>query len=276
MKRRLTIIALLLSLLTTLLGLALLYAMFYERTALEETQWRVESADWHGRPLRFVLLSDIHAQSGDGDYLDEIVRRTLDLKPDAVLLLGDYISDSETPMPMEKLAQHLQPLSQVPCYAVLGNHDSFHRERPRVLAMLRSFGAKLVEGRILTLEVEGGQVDIAGIRSILSYGEPRRVPHPRPGRPMLLLSHDPVGLEHAHPGTTAVLAGHTHGGQICLPWGRPLVRPDSHTPWGYMSGEVRYKGIPLYVTRGLGTSTYAVRLFCRPELTLVELVAAGQ
>ncbi len=271
MKRRLAIVSLLLALLTALAGLGLLYyASSIARKDIELTHWRVVSPDWQGSPLRIVLLADIHALPHDGEYLDSLVRLILAQEPDAVFLLGDYLSGGEHCMEPGELARHLQPLSALRCYAVLGNHDQYYK-RQDMLAMLHSFGARVVEGRRETLTCGGREVDIAGIRSILAYGKTGHVPRPRPGRPFLLLSHDPVGLRHAPAGTCAVLAGHTHGGQICLPGGRPLVRPDRLTPWHFMAGEVRERGIPLYVTRGVGTSVHALRLFCRPELTVVEL-----
>ncbi len=274
MKSCLFRLGLLLVLLMTLaLAGVVYYAVCVERTAVELTHWQVESREWKGRPLRFVLLSDLHALPRDGDYIDRLVELTLAQEPDAVFLLGDYLTGGENNMSLEELAEHLKPLAKLRCYAVLGNHD-YHYRQSDMMAMLRSFGAIFVEGRTVPLEVEGHQLDIGGLRSMFVHGNPGRVPRPEPGRPLLLLSHEPVALRHVHGGTAAVLAGHTHGGQVCLPGGRPLVRPDRYTPWNYMSGEVCERGIPMYVTRGVGTSTYALRLFCPPELTVVELVAA--
>ncbi len=271
MKRRCAIVLLLIVLLSTLLGAGLVYyALYIERTDVEITHWSIKSPDWKGRPLRLVLLSDIHALPHDGAYIDTIVSLTLEQRPDAVLLLGDYLTGDSQGMPPEELAKHLQALSQLPCYAVLGNHDHHYPKR-KVRDMLRSFGAQLVEGRRITLEIDGNQLDIAGLRSLFTYRTPGYVPKPQPGRPFLLLSHDPLGLRYAPAGTTAVFAGHTHGGQVCLPHGRPLVRPDQRTPWEYMAGEVWEGSTAMYVTRGVGTSIWAMRLFCRPELTVVEL-----
>lgn len=117
--------------LSILVILLVAYGVFIERGWIEETEYTVESPGWQGREARLVVLADIHAHPGDGDYLDEVVKRTLALKPDAVLLLGDYMCGRPgnpfiSSMEETEIAEHLKPLAAVPCFAVLGNHDNWH------------------------------------------------------------------------------------------------------------------------------------------------------
>ncbi len=252
----------------------LVYGRCVEPRWVEETHWPLHAPHWQGAPLRLAVLADFHARSGDGEYLDTLVRQTLAAKPDVVLLLGDYVNEPRLgdSMDVATLGRHLSPLSQLPCYAVLGNHDVDYGVKA-VRSMLEGFGARVIEGEVQALEVGGDTLYLAGMRCLCSFDTPGHklvLPQDKPVT-CLMLSHSPVGGYFAPKGVTATLAGHTHGGQVCLPGGIPLVRPDRRVRWDEMVGELSLKGKPVYVSRGLGTSMVPVRLFCRPELLLVEL-----
>ncbi len=275
-------LAFLLSCLSSLmlaLGLGV-YTRYIEPRWVEETHWQLQAEHWQGRPLRLAVISDLHAQSGDGAYLDSIVRRTLEARPDAILLLGDYVNDPSSGnfMDAETLGRHLAPLAQLPCFAVLGNHD-YDYGADALRTMLQSFGTKMADGDIHALQTGGDTLYISGMRCLCHFDTPGDVPGaPQEGRPAtsLLLTHSPAGARCAPEGTTATLAGHTHGGQVCLPGGVPILRPDRRVEWREMKGAFETAGRPVYVSRGLGTSMIPLRLFCRPELLLVELRGAAR
>ena len=248
------------------------YSQFVEREHIEKTEHVVESADWHGGELRLAVLADLHARPADGEYLDRIVMAALSLRPHAVLLLGDYLN-GHTPqegMSIGELEEHLRPLSALPCYAVLGNHD-YSYAAPALRAMFSRLGMQCVEGKRVELCAAGGKLDIAGIRCRYAFDTPGLVPDPRAGVPMLLLSHTPVGAQHAHKDTLLTVSGHSHGGQVCLPGGCPVWMADGKTPKEWAAGMVQVQGRPCYVTRGLGTSFLPIRFCCRPELTLLRI-----
>ncbi len=255
-----------------------LYARYLEPRWVEETRWEITSEQWQGRPLRLAVLTDLHARASDGEYLDELVRRTLAARPDAVLLLGDYINEPRLgdSMDAETLAGHLSPLAQVPCFAVLGNHDyDYGAETMR--SMLQRIGAEVLEGRVQALETGGGTLYLSGIRCLCTFDTPGQLaakPEGAADGPLLMLSHSPAGAYYAPEEATAVVCGHTHGGQVCLPGGIPILRPDARVAWGDMAGAIEVKGKPVYVCRGLGTSMLPLRFCCRPELVVVELSAA--
>ncbi len=248
------------------------YGHYVEARWVEESHWVVEAENWRGRPLRLVVVADLHAREGDGAYLDDMVRRALALQPDVILLLGDYINESGPgkSMKLDSLEQHMGPLVQVPCYAVLGNHDTAFREKG-ITRMLENLGVRVVEGKLEALHVGGDTLHIAGIRCLYFYSTPEKPPEVPEGGTGILLTHSPAGAEHAGAGIVATLAGHTHGGQVCLPGGVPLARQDVGLEWWELRGEIERVGKPVYVCRGLGTSLVRMRLFCRPELLLVEL-----
>ncbi len=271
-----SVYALLLSCLSSALlgGLLLAYGYFIEPHWIEETHRVLYAEHWQGRPLRLAVIADLHARWGDEDYLDDIVERTLAAQPDAVLLLGDYTNDKKFSgsMDMETLGKHLAPLAQLPCFAVLGNHD-YLADADAVKAMLARFGAQCVEGGIATLELGGDTLSVGGIRCLYHYDKPGEVVEPPQNAPVthLLLAHSPSAVPHAPKGTTAVLVAHTHGGQICLPGGIPLLYVDRSKDWKKRQGIYGADAPPACLTRGLGMSKMPLRLFCRPELLFIEL-----
>jgi uncharacterized protein len=88
---------------------------------------------------------------------------------------------------------------------------------------------------------------------------------------VLLLSHTPEPYRQAaHAGVDLMLSGHTHGGQVCLPGGIPILT-DTPTPRAYVRGPWRYRAMAGYTSVGCGSSVVDVRLNCLPELTLHQL-----
>lgn len=256
-----------------LIPVALLsYAHLIEREWIDKTEHIVECKDWHGDELRLAVLTDLHARPDDGEYLDRVVKETLALHPHAVLLLGDYMNDHHPheSMQPEELGKHLRPLTALPCFAVLGNHDYYHGEA-NVRGMFSRLGIPCVEGQRVELAAAGGVVDIGGIRCRFTFDTPGKVPEPRPGVPLLLLSHTPVGAQHAHPQTLLTVSGHSHGGQVCWPTGAPVWMADGKTPADWAQGTVQVHGRNCYVCRGIGTSSLPIRFCCRPELLLLRI-----
>lgn len=252
------------------------YGAFIERGWIEETEYTVEAPGWQGREARLAVLADIHAHPYDGAYLDEVVKRTLALKPDAVLLLGDYMCGRPgnpfiSSMEEAEIAEHLKPLTAVPCFAVLGNHDHWH-DPAALTAALEGIGIHLMEGRRERLMIDNQPLDIGGIRCLFTFRTPGKVPQPQAGVPMVLLSHTPYGTSFAPRGTLITVSGHLHGGQVCLPGIGALFSIDPHVPLSRTAGAHTLKDGRLeYVSRGVGTSVLPIRLFCRPELLLLRI-----
>ncbi len=281
LRRALKLLVLLVAALLVLAGGVWLYARCLEPRWVEETHWELRAPHWKGRPLRVAVLSDLHARSGDGAYLDSLVQRILEARPDAVFLLGDYIHERSLGDTMEAdvLGQHLAPLGKVPCFAVLGNHD-YSYGAAAVRRMLQGWGAQVVDGEMHALHAGGSILYIGGIRCQSHFRKPGRMPALPDGvetsATLLMLTHSPAGAHHVPAATTATVCGHTHGGQVCLPGGIPLVRPDNRVAWEEMKGSISVKGKPVYVSRGLGMSGPPLRFCCRPELVWVELRGTGQ
>lgn len=255
--------------LTILLGACcFLYAYYIEPFYIEETELTVTSDDWKGRLVTFVVLSDLHVREGEEDYLREIVQRTMKHQPDAVLMLGDYVESTSS---WDELANMLKPLSAVPCYLVLGNHDYYVHRRP-LRELIKKCGFKNVQSKREELTIDGKPIHIAGFRCISGTSRVWNVKKPEPGIPYIVLTHSPTGVKYAPKEALITLAGHTHGGQVCFPWNNPLYIPDV-IPMEWTTGKVNADGKLLYVSRGLGYSKLPLRFCCRPELLILRLKA---
>ena len=245
---------------------------------------------WQAGPTRFDGVADIHARPQDGAYVDDIVRRTLAMQPAAIFLLGDFMAGHEPKdsMSAEELESRLQAwrAAGIPMYGVLGNHDYYYGEE-EVRAMWQRLGAQMLEGRSTTLQLAHGQrLHLGGVRCLYVFRQkpgplpqnPATTAEQREREPFIFLSHTPSGARFAPAGTLITLAGHSHGGQVCLPGGYPLKSPDRHTPREHSAGFATVTdqtGRPslLYTTRGLGTSILPLRAFCPPELFCLEIDA---
>ena len=261
--------------------MAFLYGWLVEREWLDETEFVVESPEWRGRDVRLAVLADLHTRTQDGEYIDRIVQRTLEMKPDAVLLLGDFMAGSpqstlETSMGETEIAEHLKPLTNLPCYAVLGNHEYLYDAAAARVA-LENAGVKFVEGQRVRLLIDGLPLDIGGIHNVSRDHGLGQVPEPQLGVPLVLLSHSPSGAKHAHPGTLVTLAGHMHGGQFRIPGVGPVFHFDMCVPRAHTAGAFTLpSGQLVYVSRGLGTGSVPIRICCRPELLTLVVRQAKQ
>lgn len=224
------------------------------------------------RPLRLAFLTDLHLGPYMGrQQLEEWVAATVEAKPDLVLFGGDLV-DQMYRGDLSEVVEVLPRLSaELGVYAVLGNHD---RTRFRRLGPLR----EALEAAGVTLLVNEG----AWLRDDFYLGgiDDWRTGHPDAERALrgsgggarLLLSHNPDAIPDLPDGLDLVLAGHTHGGQVRLPLVGPLVTSSEYGR-RFVEGWVDAP-MPAFVSRGLGVTLLPFRLFCPPELVLMELQPA--
>lgn len=221
--------------------------------------------------IRIAHLSDFHL--GMPSRGVRAVRRAVDWvaerQPDLVCITGDLLSRSRGQPLLNEL---LDRLPSDP-YIVLGNHDFALSRDPfsEPVRLGRLSRGTLLADESVTAELRGVQVEIAGVdpRSWLSYRTSRFEPSDAPLR--LLLCHFPRALEYVTAGRWhLILAGHLHGGQIVLPYGRESRLLLAHPSSRYRQGIYTRGGTTMHVSPGLGTTFVPFRYFARPEAT--ELV----
>lgn len=245
-------------------------------------------------PLTVAFLTDLHygLYIGAGS-VRQWVAATNALAPDLVLFGGDQLDrrmDAEPQPLLTELARLRAPLG---AFGVWGNHDygSFGEYGGRQYGAARPEGqwqarreelqAAFAAHGLTILRNEGqalrGDLYLGGVDD-LWQGHPdpgAALQGQQPGQAAILLSHNPDLLPDLEVRPGLVLCGHTHGGQVRLPWvGAPMVpsRYGQRYAMGWVTGA---GGVPAYVSRGLGMSGVPVRNLCPPEIALLTLTPAG-
>ncbi len=224
--------------------------------------------------LRIGVLTDLHVERRKGVRL---VRRAVAAlgaaRPDLVAVTGDFAED---PDGLEAVLDALMPLSApLGVFAVPGNHD--HKsgiERWRRAVGLRKAITDLTN-RYIMRDREGARICVAGVDD-LSEGEPRLILPPPGARDLtVVLAHSPDQAEQCRRSFDAVdlvVSGHTHGGQVRIPLvGAPVNSAEN--PDLYVQGLRRRPWTQVYTSRGIGTSGLPIRVFARPEVSVLDLTA---
>jgi hypothetical protein len=237
--------------------------------------------------MRIAQLSDIHLDEFTEPFLlrhaiEEINR----IQPDAVFLTGDYVSYQLAPREIAtKSAWHCaEILNELKCtqrYAIMGNHDVMLGEK-LVAEALTANGITVLNNSYLSLERGSSRIWLAGLddpvcgRPNLDSAIPISI-RDVADEPVIVMCHAPDYADQlaAHPSGKSVglmLSGHTHGGQVRLPFVGALNLP----PGGrkFVEGWFRVGSVQLYVNRGIGTVGVPFRFDCPPEITKITFRVA--
>jgi predicted MPP superfamily phosphohydrolase len=231
---------------------------------------------------RVVQLSDIHLEEyTEAAFLDYVVWRINQLRPDVIFLTGDYVSNGPWSWNFSlKMAwECARILDKLHCrerYAVLGNHDVIVGPA-LVMEALRSHGMTVLDNAHTAVERDGGRIWLAGVDDPVA-GDPnpeKAIPVSIRGQilePVVLLCHAPDYADEllgtsAGQAVSLMLSGHTHGGQVRMPFVGPITLP----PGGkkYVEGLFHLEQMQLYVNRGIGTVGLPFRFDCPPEITVL-------
>jgi hypothetical protein len=233
--------------------------------------------------FRIAQVSDIHLDEfTEPFFLERIVHHVNNLAPDMVLLTGDFVTHgSLTFLNGQHAAEHCgEILSTITCplrYAVLGNHD-VAVNAPLVIGALTRNGIPVLVDAHVPIERNGSRFWLCGVNDPGTTNPQLQVAvPPAPDGPVILMAHEPDYADTVlqHPRGHLVdlmLSGHTHGGQIRLPFLGALVLP----PMGkrYVEGHFQLGNMQLYVNRGIGAVGIPFRFNCPPEITLITLQTA--
>ena len=151
---------------------------------------------------------------------------------------------------------------------MLGNHDN----KELTLYALSKKGFRVLINELVPLYRKNDYILIAGVDDLrMGTTDIDKTLRDVNGEPTITLSHNPdIVTEIKRENVDFVMAGHPHGGQICIPFVKPTIMyPQFDTP--YMAGLFRARKAMLYVNKGTGTSSYPVRFLARPEITVFSL-----
>lgn len=231
-------------------------ARFIEPTSLRITKFNLSGGTGD---CRFVHFTDFH-HKGDVKYAAEVVRTINELGPDFVCFTGDLVEEARFAQEALGFIQQIQ----APVYGSPGNHDYWsHVSFPQFeRTFAATGGAWLVDHSVVLpkhdLELVG--MAVGGIHAFKP---------PRANRQVLLMHYPEMASQLHGRRFDLILAGHSHGGQVRLPFVGALILPHGVGP--YDLGYYDTPGGPLYVNAGIGTYRIPVRLNCRPEITVVTM-----
>jgi uncharacterized protein len=228
---------------------------------------------------RIVQLSDIHARSGvmDRQQLEKVANIANQQHPNLIALTGDYITDHPEKAEEMLTSTFRQLKATDGIVAIMGNHD--REEKDDNVPLERAFAqakVKLLKNAVYSIDKDGHKLNIAGVDDVFfKYADlPLTISQLPETGTNILLAHEPDFVD-----TTAAthkfalqLSGHSHGGQIVIPF-VPRLLP--HMARKYVSGHHTIDGTQLYVSSGVGTTGLPqARINCRPEISVIVLHAA--
>ena len=228
--------------------------------------------------LRVAQISDIHMGGWmNGKRLQRVADLVIDQKPDLLLITGDFlIGHDALHIPQQSIQDLILELSRLsssfPTFAVLGNHD-YWTDVETVRHILTSSGTTDLTNAVSTLKRGEDSLHICGVDDIWE-GDARLddvISQLGDGGPAILMAHEPDFADtSASTGRFDLqLSGHTHGGQVVLPFIGPPILP--HLGRKYPSGLYQVGEMIQYTNRGVGMARLPIRINCPPEITLFVL-----
>lgn len=256
---------------------------------VEENIIRIKNLPASLEGYTIMHMSDLHIDI-DEKLADSILEAISGLNYDLCVMTGDYknltVGDFDNAI---RLMSYLPMKIASPIYAVLGNHDTLDMVEP-----LEKIGYNVLLNESTIIEHGTGRLLLSGVDDPYIYAtdsienalvnlRPRQTSsgeHPATTATTvdarILLSHSATIYDKAaRAGFNAMLCGHTHGGQVCLPNGYPILNND-RSPRKFLRGSWKYNDMQGYTSRGTGGCGLPIRLFCPPEITLHRLTRAAE
>lgn len=239
--------------------------------AVEQVEVRLKRLPPGLDGLTIAQLSDLHRGPYiDDDQIQSAVQIVNQLNPDMVVLTGDYVSRSARYA--DPCAQVLSSLhARLGVFAILGNHDHW-TDADSVADALQSQGIQVLRNAAVPIEHNQARLWLAGVDDVWTKNADldvalRQVPR---DEATILLAHEPdYADEAARYPVDLQLSGHSHGGQVRIPFVGALILP--HLGVKYPIGLNQVGSLQIYTNRGIGLIGPPVRLNCRPEVTMLRL-----
>lgn len=239
-----------------------IYAFWIESNWIEVTHHRIKAP--LAAPLKIAHLSDLHTY-GIGRRERKMFRLLEAERPDIILITGDTVPHAGVYDKCEEVIKHLRaPLG---VWIVRGNHEVWAK-RQNEHEFFEAAGARLLVNE--HAQIRDG-LWLAGFDDIYD-GSPdieKTIKDVPPHVYKIAFFHSPALFDHAAGKADLMFAGHTHGGQVRLPFIGPLWLPPFSG--NYVQGWFEANGSKMYVSRGVGTSIVDARFLCRPEIAIITL-----
>jgi len=263
-----------------------LYSTLIEPYCLKINNVNIKNEKLSG--IKIVFVADIQVGMHK-KYLwsKKIAKKIIESEPDIIIFGGDMISNEGTFEDESKYLLPLKVLQQYPVYYILGNHEhgiggtvkdmpeKYTGDRSDLLIkQFNQFGFKLLKNSLDCLEIKKQKICIFGLAEIWkNKTDFTELKNWDQNTPLIFVTHNPDGiLEYPTniPLPDLTLAGHTHGGQIWLPFWGPLASAQTILQKEYYRGLNYFNNTPIFTTVGTGESGTSLRLFAIPEIAIIE------
>jgi uncharacterized protein len=255
----------------------------------ERIQARIPGLSPEWEKAQVIVFSDLQVGMwwDNTAMIERVVETTVAADPAAVLLPGDFLYQSETSIQerIQHVTRLLEPLTaaQIPVYAVMGNHDYAVGAVEELTAAFEGRGIEVLANEAVLVPApgsgRGSGLFVVGVGpSSVGEADPQEAFDDVPGAaPRLVMMHNPTTFPELPAGAAPMaVAGHTHCGQIAVPWSpessymglteEEEIVADGFAPDGYGA-----EGNEMYVTCGIGFSLAPVRINAPPQLLTIEL-----
>ena len=261
---------------TIVASACLFYGFFIEPKTLKVRAIEFIEPGWEDERLTIALISDIHIGSKhvDAKRVSKIVERINTSKPDLVLIAGDFIGGHDKAADRsaafnDEVEKGILALSNLDAplgaYATIGNHDDWY-DGATVKQLLLRAGVGVLDNNKKNIR----SFCLVGLPDSWTGTADRNVFRQCGDRKIIAFMHSPDSFKYMPTHTSLAFAGHTHGGQINMPFvGRRVTATDIGRKFAY--GRVDYYGIPGFITAGIGTSMLPARFRAPPEIVLISV-----
>jgi len=257
----------------------LIYGFFIEPNRLIVRSETIQIQNWPPElsGLRIGVISDVHT---GGPFIDEkklrlIVERTNAQHPDLIVLLGDYMS------PNSWHSHHVEPdvtaavlkdlRAPLGVYSVLGNHDWWY-DGAIVRKAFEAQGIPILENQVREIKWRDKSFWLAGLADYWTRAQriEQTIGNVPPGATIIALTHNPDIFPRLPVNVPLMLAGHTHGGQVQVPFIGPPASSSERSRRFY-EGHYFENGHHLFITTGIGTSLFPMRFRVPPEIVILTI-----
>ena len=259
--------------------LVFLYSAFIEpyRVGIKTVSINLNGRDGRLDDIKIIHITDLHIKKFG--YLERILIDNINqLMPDLLFVTGDFIKNNNGIEPCAEFFKRIKPKYGI--YGVLGNNDYkqffiISIDTDKLKKSLSDVGVKLLFNESYTVNIDGVHINILGIEDSM-YGKPdisNIINKDTNGYTNILLSHSPSVIKYLNGyKPDLILTGHTHGGQVRLPFIEYLWTPlPLNSPRKYSRGLFEVNKTKMYVNQGIGTNLFPMRFLCPPEISIIKL-----
>ncbi len=239
-------------------------------TDLVTHRYEVTHSKWSGSPLRVVHLTDFHVHTSlPLEYYQRVVTLAEQAKPNLLVFTGDFVTDLDA---LPKLQEVLRPLAKLGTHAVLGNHD-YWAGADAVRKVVLESGLRLLSNESVIVSIDGTDIAISGCDYPWGTSE-KSIPSQKDDMLHIVLSHTPDNIYRISKSSADfVFSGHYHAGQIRIPLLGPIVVPSVYGR-RFDHGHFVVNDTHLFVAAGIGAANPPVRIYCQPDIFIVDILAS--